>query len=91
MHFALGLGISCVTIFNCTSPWEIHDYGIQRKIISPLLEQFFYKRDFDKRATTAISIEEVFAATMEKLTKQPIGELQRELKRLPVEKSEVLV
>ena len=43
MHLALGSGISCVTLFNCTSPWEIYDYGIQKKVVSPLLEEFFYR------------------------------------------------
>lgn len=67
MHLALGVGTSCVSIFNCTSPWEIHDYGIQTKIISPLLGEFFYKRGLDPRATTAISLDEVFQATIERL------------------------
>ena len=67
MHLALGSGVRCVTLFNCTSPWEIYEYGIQRKIVSPLLEQFFYKRGNDSRATTAISLEEVFAAAMDQL------------------------
>ena len=44
MHFALGTGTPCVTLFTCTSPWEIYEYGIQKKIVSPLLEEFFYKR-----------------------------------------------
>jgi heptosyltransferase II len=47
MHLALGVGVPCVTIFNCTSPWEIHDYGLQTQLISPLLGEFFYKRTFD--------------------------------------------
>jgi len=67
MHFALGTGTRSVTIFNCTSPWEIHDYGIQRKIVSPLLEEFFYQRGYDRRATTAISIEEVLSTVMAQL------------------------
>jgi heptosyltransferase II len=67
MHFALGTGTRCVTIFNCTSPWEIYDYGIQRKIVSPLLGEFFYKRENDRRATTAISLDEVFNAVMGQL------------------------
>src|SRR6267154_1253190 len=50
MHMALGTGTPCVSIFNCTSPWEIHDYGIQQKIISPRLEQFFYRRNYEVRA-----------------------------------------
>jgi heptosyltransferase-2 len=67
MHFALGSGTRCVTLFTCTSPWEIYDYGIQQKIVSPLLEEFFYKRGYDERATTAISIDEVEAAVMGQL------------------------
>lgn len=64
MHLALGMGIRCVTLFTCTSPWEIYDYGIQTKIVSPLLQQFFYKRGYDERATTAISVGEVLDAVM---------------------------
>ncbi len=67
MHFALGSGTRCVTLFTCTSPWEICDYGIQKKLVSPLLEQFFYKRGYDERATTAISVNEVFSAAMAQL------------------------
>jgi ADP-heptose:LPS heptosyltransferase len=64
MHFALGTGTRCVTLFTCTSPWEIYDYGIQKKVVSPLLEEFFYKRGYDERATEAISVDEVFSAVM---------------------------
>lgn len=67
MHLALGSGTPCVSLFTCTSPWEIHDYGIQTKIVSPTLEEFFYRRDFDPRATTSIRLDEVLEATMEKL------------------------
>lgn len=67
MHFALGSGIPCVTLFNCTSPWEIYDYAIQTKVISPLLKEFFYKRGYDERATTAISVDEVSDAVMSQL------------------------
>jgi len=67
MHFALGSGKPCVTLFTCTSPWEIHDYGIQRKIISPLLEEFFYKRTYDSRATKAIGVDEVVSAVVDQL------------------------
>lgn len=62
MHLALGVGTPCVTIFNCTSPWEIYDYGIQTKLVSPLLGEFFYKRGFDPRAATAIPLEAVIEA-----------------------------
>jgi ADP-heptose:LPS heptosyltransferase len=71
MHFALGTGTPCVSIFTCTSPWEIYDYGIQKKIVSPLLEEFFYKRGYDKRATTAISVDQVEAAVVTQLEAVP--------------------
>jgi hypothetical protein len=67
MHFALGTATPCVSLFTCTSPWEIYDYGVQKKIVSPLLEEFFYKRGYDKRATTAISVDEVLSAVMAQL------------------------
>ena len=67
MHLALGLGKRCVAIFNCTSPWEIYDYGLLTKLVSPVLSEFFYKRDFDPRATTAVSLDEVMDAVMNSL------------------------
>jgi len=67
MHLALGTGTRCITLFTCTSPWEIYDYGIQKKIVSPLLEEFFYKRGYDNRATTAITVDEVLGAVMTQL------------------------
>ncbi len=67
MHLALGTATRCVTLFNCTSPWEIYDYGVQKKIVSPLLEEFFYKRGYDKRAATAITMDEVVSAVMTQL------------------------
>ena len=67
MHFALGTRTPCVTLFTCTSPWEIYDYRVQEKIVSPLLDEFFYKRGYDERAVTAIGVKEVFDVVMEQL------------------------
>ncbi len=67
MHFALGTKTRCVTLFTCTSPWEIYDYGVQTKLVSPRLEEFFYKRGYDERATNAIDVDEVFSAVMSQL------------------------
>src|SRR5256714_7000356 len=67
MHLALGTGTRCVTLFNCTSPWEIYDYGVQKKVVSPRLEAFFYKRGYDQQATSAISVDEVLSAVMGQL------------------------
>jgi heptosyltransferase II len=68
MHLALGSGVRCVSIFTCTSPWEIYGYGLQEKVISPCLEKFFYARGFDARATTAITVDKVFSAVMNQLS-----------------------
>ena len=65
MHIALGSGTRCVTIFQCTSPWEIHDYQLQRKVVSPLLGKYFYKRHFDVEATTCIALDEVYRQVTE--------------------------
>ena len=67
MHLALGSGVPCVALFNCTSPWEIYDYGILTKLVSPLLGEFFYKRGFDDRATTAISRDDVLDAVLKSI------------------------
>jgi hypothetical protein len=67
MHLALGSSVRCVSIFTCTSPWEIHGYGLQEKVVSPLLEKFFYKRGNDRNATTAISVERVKDAVIAQL------------------------
>jgi heptosyltransferase II len=67
MHLALGSGVRCVSIFTCTSPWEIYEYGLQKKISSPLLEKFFYKRGYYRSATTAITVEKVMDAVVAQL------------------------
>jgi len=67
MHLALGSQVRCVSLFTCTSPWEIHDYGVQRKIVSPLIKEFFYKHEISERATSAITLENVVAAVLQQL------------------------
>ena len=60
MHIALGSRIKCLSIFICTSPWEIYDYGLQKKVVSPLLAKYFYKRDFQREAVESIAVDQVF-------------------------------
>jgi len=60
MHIALGSQIKCLTLFICTSPWEIFDYGVQKKVVSPLLDRYFYNRDYVLEATTSIPLENVY-------------------------------
>jgi heptosyltransferase-2 len=71
MHLALGSRLPCVALFNCTSPWEIHDYGILAKLVSPLLGEYFYRREFDSRATEAIPRSEVLSAVLEAVARSP--------------------
>ena len=59
MHIALGSGIKCLSIFTCTSPWEIHDYGLLKKVVSPLLAKYFYKRTFEREAVESVSVDQV--------------------------------
>ena len=75
MHLALGSGVRCVSLFTCTSPWEIYGYGLQEKIVSPILERFFYKRGYDRRATTAIGVGKVMTAVKAQLDALPVSAL----------------
>lgn len=67
MHIALGNRINCVSIFQCTSPWEIHGYGVQTQIVSPQIEKYFYKRNFEAEATRSITVAHVYDATVRSL------------------------
>jgi heptosyltransferase II len=62
MHVALALKKKVITIFNCTSPDEIYDYGRMIKIISPLLDDYFYKKEFNNQVISAVKVEEVYSA-----------------------------
>jgi len=70
MHIALGSRLRCLSIFICTSPWEIHGYGLQCKIVSPRLAEYFYRRDFDEGARESIPLGEVFEAVLNHLNSE---------------------
>ncbi|MGA9362896.1 MAG: glycosyltransferase family 9 protein [Bacteroidota bacterium] len=67
MHIALGLRIPCVAIFTCTSPWEIYDYGLLTKVISPKLDKYFYKREFNEEGVKCVPYQQVYDLLLEKL------------------------
>jgi heptosyltransferase-2 len=69
MHLAIGSGIPCTALFNCTSPWEIDDYGLLTKVVSPLISEFFYKRALDERAIRAVRLDDVLTAVLASLGK----------------------
>jgi lipopolysaccharide heptosyltransferase II len=60
MHLALAYSKTCTTIFNCTSHHEIYDYGLLKKVVSPLLSKYFYTSTFDKEAIDSVSLEAVY-------------------------------
>lgn len=62
MHVALACNIPVVAIFNCTSPHEIHDYGIMQKMISPYLYDHFYSRDYCDKVVSSIPVRNVYDA-----------------------------
>jgi heptosyltransferase II len=59
MHIALALGKRVVALFTCTSPHEIYGYGRLGKVVSPLLEPYFYKRDYSPEPANSITTAEV--------------------------------
>jgi heptosyltransferase-2 len=60
MHIALAYQKTCTAIFNCTSPQEIYDYGLLRKAVSPLLDQYFYASSYDREVIESVSLDEVY-------------------------------
>lgn len=65
MHVGLALQKKVVAIFTCTAPQEIYDYGRMVKVVSPLLEKYFYSRAFVPEACDAVSCEEVYRVVRE--------------------------
>jgi heptosyltransferase II len=60
MHLGLYLRKRIIALFLCTSPWEIYDYNIMKKIINPHLKESFYRRDYDEKLVRGINVEKVF-------------------------------
>ena len=64
LHISLALKKPVIGLFFCTPPDEIEGYGILKKIVSPMLEQFFPERmdEYSEELTKSISAEEVLNA-----------------------------
>lgn len=67
MHMALAYRIPAVTIFNCTSPAEIYDYGLLEKIVSPLIHDYYYDRRYSPEVISSVSVDSVYEAVKRKL------------------------
>lgn len=71
MHISIAYEIPCIAIFNCTSPHEIYDYGILKKILSPLLHQAFYKRERFDEIINSIAIQQVYKEVKKEILNMP--------------------
>lgn len=74
MHVALAYNIPSLAIFNCTSPAEIYDYGLLQKIVSPLLQQSFYSREYTPEVIASVSPEEVHGSFLEHMAFRKEGQ-----------------
>jgi len=64
LHVSLALKIKTIVLFFCSSPDEIEGYGKLKKVVSPLLYNFFPERmnEYDEELVNSISVEEVLNA-----------------------------
>lgn len=64
LHVSLALNKPTIGLFFCTTPHEVEGYGLLKKIISPLFEEFFPdKQDqFSEELINSISAEEVISS-----------------------------
>lgn len=73
MHIALALRKRAVAVFNCTSPWEIYDYGRLRKIVHPRLGDFFYSTRAAGRGFNCVPAVTLFKAVCWALKKTELS------------------
>lgn len=68
LHVSLALKKPTIGLFFCTSPYEVEDYGLLTKIISPLLPQYFPEKmdKYSEELTNSINAEQVLN-TLEKI------------------------
>lgn len=72
LHVSLALKKPTIGLFFCTSPWEIEDYGLLKKISSPRLLEFFPERmnEYNEELTKSITAQEVIKELEEMLNKK---------------------
>ena len=61
LHIALALNKQVVALFFCNSPWEIEGYSLVKKLISPMLKDFFPEKmdKYSEELVKSISADEV--------------------------------
>jgi ADP-heptose:LPS heptosyltransferase len=64
LHIALALDKPVIGLFFCTSPDEIEGYGLLRKLVSPMLKEFFPEKSdlYNEKLVRSISAMQVMNA-----------------------------
>ena len=62
LHVSIALKKKTIALFFCTPPWEIEDYGRVKKIVSPLLDKYFYTDEYVEELVNSISSDGVHEA-----------------------------
>lgn len=64
MHTSLALRKPTISLFFCTSPHEVEGYGFLKKLVSPLINDFFPERsdEYNEDLVNSISVGEVLKA-----------------------------
>ena len=67
LHVSLALKKPTIGLFFCTSPNEVEDYGFLKKIVSPILYEFFPEKmdEYNEELTKSIKAEEVLSVLEE--------------------------
>ena len=69
LHICSSLGKKVVALFFVTSPHEVEGYSEMKKIVSPLLEKYFYVGFGSEELSNSIGVEEVLKEVEEVLEK----------------------
>lgn len=72
LHLGLALKKPTVGLFLVTPPWEVEEYGRLSKVVSPLLQQYFYTNDNVPEIAKSVSVDEVLAKVQELLHTQDV-------------------
>ncbi len=62
LHIAAALKKRTIALFFATPPWEIEDYGRIKKLVSPLLEKYFFMDEYSEDLANSIQPNEVMLA-----------------------------
>jgi len=61
LHMAIALKKPTIALFFCTPDWEIEDYNLNniKKIVSPLLQKYFFTNQYVEELVNSISVDQV--------------------------------